>query len=69
MDTCRVAPVQDDILAVAFAGRSDMLGASRVDRLDDLYPGSGAIRRAWIRYTGNESSVTIAGSDAKSEVA
>jgi hypothetical protein len=26
------------------------LGASRVDRLDDLYPGSGAIGVAWTRY-------------------
>lgn len=33
------------------------LGASRGDRLDDLFPGSGAIRRSWIRYT--ESSVAI----------
>lgn len=30
------------------------LGASRADRLDDLFPGSGAIRRAWARYTGQE---------------
>jgi len=30
------------------------LGASPADRLDDLFPGSGAIRRAWIRYTGQE---------------
>jgi hypothetical protein len=33
------------------------LGASRVDRLDDLFPGSGAIRRAWARYTGEESTI------------
>lgn len=33
------------------------LGASRGDRLDDLFPGSGAIRRAWARYTGTESEV------------
>ena len=39
------------------------LGASRVDRLDDLFPGSGAIGRAWARYTGKES-VTIVRSDA-----
>lgn len=30
------------------------LGASRADRLDDLFPGSGAISRAWARYTGTE---------------
>jgi hypothetical protein len=40
------------------------LGASRADRLDDLFPGSGAIRRAWIRYTGRESAVAIVRSDA-----
>jgi hypothetical protein len=39
------------------------LGASRADRLDDLFPGSGAIGRAWARYTARES-VTIAGRDA-----
>ena len=38
------------------------LGASSADRLDDLFPGSGAIRRAWIRYTGKESP--IVGRDA-----
>jgi len=31
-----------------------LLGASRVDRLDDLFPGSGAISRAWARYTSAE---------------
>lgn len=30
------------------------LGASRGDLLDDLFPGSGAIRLAWTRYTGAE---------------
>lgn len=40
------------------------LGASSADRLDDLFPGSGAIRRAWIRYTGRESAVPIVRSDA-----
>jgi hypothetical protein len=29
------------------------LGASRGDRLDDLYPGSGAIGVAWARYTSS----------------
>ena len=32
------------------------LGASRADRLDDLFPGSGAIGRAWARYTGTEAA-------------
>lgn len=41
------------------------LGASRGDRLDDLFPGSGAIGRAWLRYTGREEAVPIARSDAK----
>jgi hypothetical protein len=40
------------------------LGASRADRLDDLFPGSGAIRRAWARYT-DQPSVTIVRSDAR----
>jgi len=40
------------------------LGASPADRLDDLFPGSGAIRRAWIRYTAKESGVPIVRSDA-----
>jgi hypothetical protein len=39
------------------------LGASRVDRLDDLFPGSGAIRRAWARYT-DQPNVPIVRSDA-----
>ncbi len=33
------------------------LGASRGDRLDDLFPGSGAIGRAWARYTAPEVSL------------
>ena len=40
------------------------LGASRADRLDDLFPGSGAIRRAWSRYTATDPAVTIVRSDA-----
>lgn len=42
------------------------LGASRADRFDDLFPGSGAIRRAWARYTDQESAVAIARSDGVS---
>lgn len=34
------------------------LGASCGDRLDDLFPGSGAIRRAWARYTGQETEAS-----------
>ena len=30
------------------------LGASRVDVLDDVFPGSGAIGVAWARFTGQE---------------
>ena len=44
------------------------LGASRADRLDDLFPGSGAIRRAWARYTGTEAAVAIGTSDGPKEV-
>lgn len=32
----------------------DLLGAAPGDRLDDLYPGSGGIGRAWAIYTGQE---------------
>lgn len=41
-----------------------LLGASRNDTLHDLFPGSGAIGRAWIRYTGieqNSQSVVSSG--------
>jgi hypothetical protein len=31
----------------------DLLGALPVDELDDLYPGSGGIARAWALYTGS----------------
>ena len=34
------------------------LGASPADRLDDLFPGSGAIGRAWGRYTDTEICVS-----------
>jgi hypothetical protein len=37
------------------------LGASRVDVLDDLYPGSGAIGLAWRRYTGLDSAGATVG--------
>jgi hypothetical protein len=29
----------------------DLLGAAPGDTLDDLYPGSGAVTRAWAAYT------------------
>lgn len=32
----------------------DLLGATPADTLDDLFPGSGGIARAWAAYTGNE---------------
>jgi hypothetical protein len=39
-----------------------LLGASRGDRLDDLFPGSGAVARAWALYTdGGQLSVDVAG--------
>ena len=40
-----------------------LLGAASGDRLDDLFPGSGAVSRAWAAYTGGEPSLTPA-SDA-----
>jgi len=33
-----------------------LLGAGPGDSLDDLFPGSGAVRRAWAAYTGQEPS-------------
>lgn len=50
------------------------LGASRHDRLDDLFPGSGAIGVAWARYTGvapagaTQQSVASPGRDDTSPV-
>ena len=37
-----------------------LLGAAPGDRLDDLFPGSGAVGRAWAAYTGGEPSLTAA---------
>jgi len=33
-----------------------LLGAGPGDTLDDLFPGSGAVSRAWAAYTGQPSS-------------
>ncbi len=44
------------------------LGASRADRLDDLFPGSGAIGRAWARYTASGSNVPIVRNDTGKEM-
>jgi hypothetical protein len=35
------------------------LGASRIDRLHDIFPGSGAVTRAWARYTGTEKTPIV----------
>ena len=37
-----------------------LLGAAPGDRLDDLFPGSGAVGRAWAAYTGGEPSLPAA---------
>jgi hypothetical protein len=34
-----------------------LLGAAPGDTLDDLFPGSGAVGRAWAAYTGDASRV------------
>jgi hypothetical protein len=39
------------------------LGASRCDRLDDLFPGSGAIGVAWARWTGKVNVVPRAATE------
>ena len=43
-----------------------LLGAAPGDTLDDLFPGSGAVGRAWAAYTGGEPSFS-AGLDASRE--
>ena len=35
-----------------------LLGAAPGDTLDDLFPGSGAVSRAWAAYTGQDPSPT-----------
>jgi hypothetical protein len=37
-----------------------LLGAAPGDTLDDLFPGSGAVSRAWAAYTRQEPSPTPA---------
>ena len=37
-----------------------LLGAAPGDSLDDLFPGSGAVGRAWSAYTGGDPSLTPA---------
>ena len=34
-----------------------LLGAAPADSLDDLFPGSGAVSRAWAAYTGGDPSL------------
>ncbi|WP_051808438.1 hypothetical protein [Actinoplanes subtropicus] len=43
----------------------DLLGAAAGDTLDDLFPGSGAVARAWAVYTGDASR--RAGGDASDQ--
>ena len=38
-----------------------LLGAASGDTLDDLFPGSGAVGRAWAAYTGGDPSRPAAG--------
>ena len=37
-----------------------LLGAAAGDTLDDLFPGSGAVGRAWAAYTGGDPSLPAA---------
>jgi hypothetical protein len=40
----------------------ELLGASAYDTLDDLFPGSGGVRRAWLEYTsagGRDASLEV----------
>jgi len=45
-----------------------LLGAAAGDTLDDLFPGSGAVGRAWAAYTGGDPSLPAA-ADASSPAA
>ena len=38
----------------------DLLGAACGDTLDDLFPGSGAVGRAWLAYTYDTSRSAVA---------
>jgi len=42
----------------------DLLGAQPGDILDDLFPGSGAVSRAWAAYAGCPDPPHPAGADA-----
>ena len=39
----------------------DLLGAENGDTLDDLFPGSGAVTRAWLAYTADPSRADTVG--------
>ena len=41
-----------------------LLGAGPGDSLDDLFPGSGAVSRAWAAYTDHTGPSHAAGADA-----
>jgi hypothetical protein len=45
------------VAAVLAINRLCAPGSELAIRLDDLFTGSGAIRRAWIRFTGRESDL------------
>ncbi len=47
----------------------DLLGAAPGDTLDDLFPGSGAVTRAWAIFTGRPDPSLPDGDDASSEAA
>ena len=46
----------------------DLLGAGPGDTLDDLFPGSGAVGRAWAAFTGQADPSSLARADALPEV-
>jgi hypothetical protein len=45
-----------------------LLGAAPGDSLDDLFPGSGAVTRAWAVFTGAADPSPLARADASPEV-
>ena len=42
-----------------------LLGAAPADSLDDLFPGSGAVSRAWAAYTGGDPSLPAGDASCK----
>lgn len=65
--SAKVLPLPCTSEAVPYTVEARVTGMCRVSPApDDLFPGSGAIGRAWARYTGKDAAVTIVESDGRS---